>query len=71
MSRFIPSDFGINTRTVGDHKVGVQLTTKIQTVDYLVEVSKSHPGFTWTSIAVGLLFDWVSGPLSYKCWRAE
>ena len=59
VSRFVPSEFGIDTRYVGDHKVSLQLKSKVQTVNYLDEISKRYPGFTWTALAAGVLFDWV------------
>jgi hypothetical protein len=59
VSRFIPSEFGINTRTVQHEGLKTILSGKIQVLDYLVEKSKENPSFTWTGVANGLFFDWV------------
>ncbi|KAL1865137.1 hypothetical protein VTK73DRAFT_5462 [Phialemonium thermophilum] len=56
--RYIPSEFGINTREAAQHPVGKILAGKIGTVDYLIEKAKENPGFTWTGISTGLFFDW-------------
>ncbi|GKT47604.1 pinoresinol reductase 2 [Colletotrichum spaethianum] len=58
VKRFIPSEFGINTREARGTKIGGILTPKIQTVDYLIELSEKNSSFTWTGIAVGPFFDW-------------
>ncbi|KAK6210018.1 NmrA-like family protein [Colletotrichum tabaci] len=58
VKRFIPSEFGINTREARGTKIGGILTPKIQTVDYLTELSEKNSSFTWTGIAVGPFFDW-------------
>jgi putative NADH-flavin reductase len=58
--RFIPSEFGYNTREARGTKVGGLLKAKIETVDYLIELSKRHDWFTWTGLSTGTLFDWVS-----------
>ncbi|KAI1074835.1 NAD(P)-binding protein [Whalleya microplaca] len=58
VKRFIPSEFGINTRTVKDTAIGKILQGKVKTVDYLQEKSKEHPWFTWTGVSTGLFFDW-------------
>ncbi|KAH8808681.1 hypothetical protein F5884DRAFT_673941, partial [Xylogone sp. PMI_703] len=58
VSRFIPSDFGIDNRAVGDHKLRYQIQRKIKTQDYLSEKASQHQGFSWTGLGVGLLFDY-------------
>jgi uncharacterized protein YbjT (DUF2867 family) len=60
VKRFIPSEFGYNTREARGTKVGGLLKAKIETVDYLIELSKKHDWFTWTGLSTGTLFDWVS-----------
>jgi NmrA-like family len=59
VKRFIPSEFGINTRKVRDLSIGKILAGKIGVVDYLQEKAKENEGFTWTGITTGLFFDWV------------
>ncbi|KAI0473442.1 hypothetical protein GGR56DRAFT_531690 [Xylariaceae sp. FL0804] len=56
--RFIPSEFGINTRILGDAPIGKIVKGKTDTVDYLDAKSKENPSFTWTGISNGLFFDW-------------
>ena len=60
VKRFIPSEFGYNTREARGTKVGGLLKAKIDTVDYLIELSQKHDWFTWTGLSTGTLFDWVS-----------
>jgi uncharacterized protein YbjT (DUF2867 family) len=60
IKRFIPSEFGYNTREARGTKIGGLLKAKIETVDYLIELSQKHDWFTWTSLSTGTLFDWVS-----------
>ncbi|KAI0411092.1 hypothetical protein F5X98DRAFT_381091 [Xylaria grammica] len=57
--RFIPSEFGLNTRFLGNDPIGTILQAKIQAVNYLHEKSKQNPSFTWTAISTGLFFDWT------------
>lgn len=57
VKRFIPSEFGVNTRQVRDLPIGKILQGKIGVVDYLKE--KEAEGLTWTGISTGLFFDWV------------
>lgn len=61
VKRFIPSEFGINTRKVRGTTIGKILADKIAVVDYLQEKAEQNPGFTWTGLSTGLFFDWVSG----------
>ncbi|KAH9908859.1 NAD(P)-binding protein [Xylariomycetidae sp. FL2044] len=58
VKRFIPSEFGINTRIVEGTAIGRILQGKVKTLDYLDEKSKENPWFTWTGISNGLFFDW-------------
>lgn len=60
VKRFIPSEFGVNTRNVRDTPMGKILAGKIAIVDYLQETVKENPAFTWTGLSTGLFFDWVS-----------
>lgn len=62
VKRFIPSEFGINTRTVNHEGLKTILTSKIKVVDYLIEKANENPSFTWTGITNGLFFDWVGIP---------
>lgn len=59
VKRYIPSEFGINTRKLQGEVLGKMLKSKIAHVDYLIEKAKSYPSFTWTGLATGLFFDWV------------
>ncbi|KAL7937739.1 hypothetical protein V8C35DRAFT_331404 [Trichoderma chlorosporum] len=58
VSRFIPSDFGIDNRMVGNHRLAYQIQRKIKTQDYLSEKAAQYPGFSWTGLGIGLLFDY-------------
>jgi hypothetical protein len=59
VKRFIPSEFGINTRKLEGKTIGKILASKIGIVDYLDEKAKENPSFTWTGLSTGLFFDWV------------
>jgi hypothetical protein len=59
VKRFIPSEFGVNTRKVRGTSIGKILTGKIAVVDYLEEKARGVEGFTWTGLSTGLFFDWV------------
>lgn len=63
VKRFIPSEFGINTRRVRDKPIGKILAGKIAIVDYLQEKAKENPDFTWTGLTTGLFIDGVSANL--------
>ncbi|KAL7930698.1 hypothetical protein V8C35DRAFT_311979 [Trichoderma chlorosporum] len=56
--RFIPSEFGADTRRTEEKSLGWILTNKLNVTDYLSEVVKENPWFTWTGLAVGIFFDW-------------
>lgn len=63
IKRFIPSEYGLNTRTVGaSTKLGKMLGTKIKTVDYLIAKTEQVSWFSWTGLGNNLFFDWVSHP---------
>jgi len=59
VKRFIPSEFGINTRSLvegsGIRKI---LDGKIKSVDHLEAVAAANPNFTWTGLATSMFFDW-------------
>ncbi|KAI5857407.1 NAD(P)-binding protein [Durotheca rogersii] len=57
VKRFIPSEFGVNTRIIAGTPIGDILQGKIKTVDYLVSKSQENPSFTWTGVSTGLFFD--------------
>ncbi|KAJ4861355.1 nmrA-like family domain-containing protein [Trichoderma breve] len=56
--RFMPSEFGVDTRRTEERSLGWILANKISVTDYLSEVVKKNPWFSWTGLAVGLFFDW-------------
>ncbi|KAH7121762.1 NmrA-like family protein [Dactylonectria estremocensis] len=58
VQRFIPSEFGINTREARGTKFGRFVAPKIADVDYLIELSEKHTWFSWTGISTGAFFDW-------------
>ncbi|AEO59818.1 hypothetical protein MYCTH_2308372 [Thermothelomyces thermophilus ATCC 42464] len=58
VKRFIPSEFGINTRKVRDTPIGKILAGKIAIVDYLEQVAAKGSGLTWTGVSTGLFFEW-------------
>ncbi|KAK8032210.1 NAD(P)-binding protein [Apiospora arundinis] len=60
VKRFLPSEFGLNTRGAGlrDTKLGRMLKPKMEMVDRLMELAeKSHGAFTWTGVGNNLFFD--------------
>lgn len=56
--RFIPSEFGINTRQTLGTPIGKVLDGKTKLVDLLDSKSKEKPSLTWTGISNGHFFDW-------------
>ncbi|KAI0390785.1 NAD(P)-binding protein [Xylariaceae sp. FL0594] len=60
--RFVPSEFGINTRFLEDGPIKRILGGKLETLGYLHEMHKREKekgrSFTWTGISTGLFFDW-------------
>lgn len=57
--RFIPSEYGVDTRRTEEKSLGWVLANKVNLNDYLFEVVKKNEWFTWTGLAVGLFFDYV------------
>ncbi|KAI0844358.1 NAD(P)-binding protein [Daldinia vernicosa] len=58
VKRFIPSEFGINTRIVEGTPIGQILQGKVKTLDYIISKSRENPWFTWTGVSSGIFFDW-------------
>ncbi|KXH53677.1 isoflavone reductase [Colletotrichum simmondsii] len=58
VKRFIPSEYGLNTRTLEGEILGDWLKSKTAAVDYLIKKAKANPSFTWTGIGTSLFFDW-------------
>ncbi|TDZ46968.1 Pinoresinol reductase 1 [Colletotrichum trifolii] len=56
--RFVPSEYGLNTRNLKGKILGDWLLAKTAAVDYLIEKAEENPGFTWTGIGTSLFFDW-------------
>jgi hypothetical protein len=59
VKRFIPSEFGMNTRTAVKPLLSI-VESKVRALDYIIEKAAANPSFTWTGISTGLIFDWVS-----------
>ncbi|KAL8365369.1 hypothetical protein RB595_004258 [Gaeumannomyces hyphopodioides] len=59
--RFIPSEFGINTRLTQGHPIGKILAGKVAVVDHLAALAAENPEFSWTGICTGFFWDSV-GP---------
>ncbi|GIJ86826.1 hypothetical protein Asppvi_005722 [Aspergillus pseudoviridinutans] len=58
VQRFIPSEFGVDTRTLGSSKLAAIVSSKLEIINYLEEKSGQHDGFTWTALATGSFFEW-------------
>ncbi|KAK1963098.1 isoflavone reductase [Colletotrichum sublineola] len=58
VKRFVPSEYGLNTRTLEGEILGDWLKAKTAAVDYLIKKADENPGFTWTGIATSLFLDW-------------
>ncbi|KAG6367801.1 hypothetical protein INS49_001996 [Diaporthe citri] len=56
VKRFIPSEFGINTRELQGLKIAQILAGKTKLVDDLQKKSEETKTFTWTGISNGLFF---------------
>ncbi|KAH8753862.1 hypothetical protein F5883DRAFT_632727 [Diaporthe sp. PMI_573] len=56
VKRFIPSEFGINTRKLQGLKVAQILGGKIKLVEDLQKKAQENKSFTWTGISNGLFF---------------
>lgn len=59
VKRFIPSEFGINTRQLQGLKIGQIVAGKTKLVDDLQKKAEQNPDFSWTGISNGLFFDLV------------
>lgn len=59
VKRFIPSEFGINTRKVEGQTIAKILGFKIKLVDNLIAIAKENPNFTWTGVNTGMFFDYL------------
>lgn len=59
VKRFIPSEFGINTRKLQGLKIEQILAGKIKLVDDLQKKAEANKSFTWTGISNGLFFHYV------------
>ncbi|KAJ3548192.1 hypothetical protein NM208_g1122 [Fusarium decemcellulare] len=57
IERFIPSEFGIESRKYRDTKIGRLLASKVQNSDYLIELASKHDWFSWTGLSTGLFFE--------------
>ncbi|SCO92623.1 related to 2`-hydroxyisoflavone reductase [Fusarium oxysporum] len=57
VKRFIPSEFGVDTRLIAGTKLAPLLQGKLKVVEYLKEKAKQHPEFSWTALATGSLFE--------------
>ncbi len=62
VKRFIPSEFGGNTQTETSPDFVRLNGVKVQVIDHLKEVATANPGFSWTGLSTGVLFDLVHGP---------
>lgn len=56
--RFIPSEFSSNTLSDTVRQLVPIFECKKVILDYLI--SKESSGMTWTGLAIGAMFDWVS-----------
>lgn len=59
VKRFIPSEFGVDTRLVAGTKLESLLVGKIKVIEYLKEKAQRHDSFSWTALATGSLFEFV------------
>ncbi|KUI63336.1 Uncharacterized protein ycf39 [Cytospora mali] len=59
VKRFIPSEFGINTRKVQDLPIGKIVAGKTKLVDDLQKKAEENREFTWTGLSTGLFFDFL------------
>ncbi|CAN8096347.1 unnamed protein product [Discula destructiva] len=58
VKRFLPSEYGLNTRILEGEILGDWLKSKTAAVNYLIKKAEANPGFTWTGVATCLFFDW-------------
>lgn len=71
VKRFIPSEFGINTRKLEGLKIGSIVAHKTKLVDDLQKKAEEKPDFSWTGLSNGLFFDLVSSPPSMQVITAQ
>ncbi|KAK7738582.1 hypothetical protein SLS53_006103 [Cytospora paraplurivora] len=57
VKRFIPSEFGVNTRKVEGLPIAKILGAKVKLVDDLQKKAGENSNFSWTGVANGLFFD--------------
>lgn len=62
IKRFIPSEFGIDTRRVGDSKLAKMVAAKVTVEKKLKELAADNSEFTWTALSTALFFDFVRSP---------
>lgn len=60
VKRFIPSEFGVNTRKVDGLPIAKLVGAKVELVDDLQKKANENSNFSWTSVANGLFFEFVS-----------
>ncbi|KAK2031618.1 oxidoreductase CipA-like protein [Colletotrichum zoysiae] len=58
VKRFVPAEFGMDSRNRLCAQLPVVCAPKVATQKYLVQQSEARPGFTFTAIANGLFLDW-------------
>jgi hypothetical protein len=71
VKRFIPSEFGINTRKLQGLKVAQILGGKIKLVEDLQKKAQERKSFTWTGISNGLFFHYVRCPSLYHGYPVQ
>lgn len=59
VKRFVPSEFGINTRKLQGLKIGQIVAGKTKLVDDLQQKAEQNSRFSWTGLSNGLFFDLV------------
>lgn len=57
---FIPSEFGSNSLNSTAQELVFFYKQKRSILDCLEVTAKENPGFSWTGIATGPVYDWVS-----------
>lgn len=60
VKRYLPSEYGSNTKNTKALSLIPMFGVKIQVKEHLK--AQESKGLTWTAIATGPFFDWVSGP---------
>jgi putative NADH-flavin reductase len=64
VKRFIPSEFGSDTLNSKAQDLVFFYKQKFAVIEHARAVAEKSPHFTWTAIATGPIFDWVSHPMS-------